>query len=97
LPIIGVNTFTSSPTTEAERPTALIRATEAEKVSQLQRLRAFQHEHEADAQRALERLKAAAGPGGNVFEALMDAVRHCSLGQITEAFFEVGGQYRRNI
>ena len=49
-----MNTFTSSQTAEPERPTALIRATEAEKVSQLQRLRAFQHEHEADAQRALE-------------------------------------------
>jgi len=45
----------------------------------------------------LQRLKEAATGGGNVFEALMSAVRHCSLGQISEAFFEVGGQYRRNV
>lgn len=97
LPIIGVNTFIASGDDEPAAPTGLMRATETEKTSQLTRLRAFQAEHATDAPQALERLKAAAAEGGNVFEALMDAVRHCSLGQITEAFFEVGGQYRRNV
>jgi methylmalonyl-CoA mutase len=97
LPIIGVNTFTAAEDAEPAAPVGLIRATEAEKTSQLRRLRAFQDEHAAQAPRALERLQAAAAEGGNVFEALMDAVRHCSLGQITNAFFEVGGQYRRNV
>jgi methylmalonyl-CoA mutase len=100
LPIIGVNTFTAPEGDDlalnAGQP-ELIRATEEEKHSQLRRLRSFQAKHAADAPPSLERLKAAAAEGGNVFEALMDAVRHCSLGQITEAFFEVGGQYRRNV
>ena len=78
-------------------PTGLIRATEREKASQLERLSRFQQQHAQNAQPALDRLKQAAAADGNVFEALMDAVRHCSLGQITDAFFEVGGQYRRNV
>jgi methylmalonyl-CoA mutase len=97
LPIIGVNTFLASEDAVVAAPTGLMRATEAEKDSQLNRLRAFQREHAEQARPALERLKAGAAGGENVFEALMDAVRHCSLGQITEAFFEVGGQYRRNV
>jgi methylmalonyl-CoA mutase len=97
LPIIGVNTFTAAVDAVPAGPTGLIRATEEEKASQLSRLRAFQLEHAEAAGPALERLKAAAAAGDNVFEALMDAVRHCSLGQITDAFFEVGGQYRRNV
>jgi methylmalonyl-CoA mutase len=74
-----------------------MRATAAEKASQLARLRAFHEAHAAEAPAALARLRDAAASGGNVFEALMDAVRSCSLGQITDAFFEVGGQYRRNV
>jgi methylmalonyl-CoA mutase len=97
LPIIGVNTFTAAADAVPAAPTGLIRATEEEKNSQLSRLRAFQSEHAAEAPLVLEQLKAAAAEGGNVFGALMDAVRHCSLGQITDAFFEVGGQYRRNV
>jgi methylmalonyl-CoA mutase len=97
LPIIGVNTFTAEHDAQAAGPLGLIRATEAEKLSQLARLQAFQQEHAQEAPAALERLKAAAAAGDNVFEVLMDAVRHCSLGQITDAFFEVGGQYRRNV
>ena len=98
LPIIGVNTFLGAPrdggpTTDLE----LARATEGEKQSQLDRLADFKTRHAADAPAALERLKQTASTGGNVFEALMEAVRHCTLGQITEAFFEVGGQYRRNV
>ena len=72
-------------------------ATEAEEQSQLDRLADFQARHAEVAPAALRRLKEAAAGGGMVFEALMEAVRHCSLGQISEAFFEVGGQYRRNV
>jgi methylmalonyl-CoA mutase len=98
LAIIGVNTFLAEPTgDEPVRRLELARGTEEEKRSQIERLADFHARHAADAPAALERLKAAAAGGGNVFDALMEAVRHCSLGQITEAFFEVGGQYRRNV
>ncbi|HEY8340919.1 MAG TPA: methylmalonyl-CoA mutase family protein, partial [Egibacteraceae bacterium] len=75
----------------------LRRATEEEKRSQIERCRAFRAAHADEAPRQLARLQEAATSGGNVFAVLMDAVRHCTLGQITEALFEVGGQYRRNI
>ncbi len=98
LPIIGVNTF-RKPDTGDGTPThvELARATEAEKESQLTRVRSFQAAHTDEATRAIARLKEAAIGGENVFAVLMDAARVCSLGQITEAFFEVGGQYRRNV
>ncbi|NUR16723.1 MAG: methylmalonyl-CoA mutase, partial [Dermatophilaceae bacterium] len=67
------------------------------KQSQLSRVRAFRSEHEVEAKAALEELKAVAIEGGNAFEVLMRAARVCSLQQVTEAFFEVGGQYRRNV
>jgi len=94
LPIIGVNTFTE----ESETPEhiELARSTEDEKQSQIARLRDFQKAHQAGSPEALESLKQTVLSGGNGFEALMEAVRHCSLGQLTDAFFEVGGQYRRN-
>ncbi|MGN6331911.1 MAG: fused isobutyryl-CoA mutase/GTPase IcmF [Motilibacteraceae bacterium] len=97
LPIVGVNTFLDPEGGEAPGPVELARATEAEKQSQLTRLRDFQRRHHEDAQVQLRRLKEAATSGGNVFDVLMDAVRVSSLGQITQAFFEVGGQYRRNV
>ncbi|WP_026926977.1 fused isobutyryl-CoA mutase/GTPase IcmF [Granulicoccus phenolivorans] len=98
LPIIGVNTFLAPHPEEAEaKPVPLARATEAEKASQLQRVRAFRAAHADAAPAALARLKEAAVGGENVFAVLMDAARVCSLQQITEAFFEVGGQYRRNV
>jgi len=97
LPIIGVNTFLGEPADHAEGGLELARATEAEKQSQLRRLTDFKTRHADEAPAALDRLKTAASTGGNVFEALMEAVRYCTLGQITEAFFEVGGQYRRNV
>ncbi len=97
LPIIGVNTFRNPNGGEDDVEVELARATEDEKVSQLQRLEDFQHRHHADAQVALKTLREAATRGGNLFDVLMDAARVCSLGQITEAFFEVGGQYRRNV
>ncbi len=75
----------------------LARATEEEKQSQLRRLAEFHERHREEAPRALARLREAAANGENVFAVLMDAARVCSLGQITQAFFEVGGQYRRNV
>ncbi|GAA0197546.1 methylmalonyl-CoA mutase family protein [Cytobacillus oceanisediminis] len=97
LPIIGVNTF-RRPESEVEAPTVeLARATEAEKQSQLDRVHAFQETHRSEAEAAIARLKKAAVEGDNVFAVLMDAARVCSLQQVTEAFFEVGGQYRRNV
>ncbi len=98
LPIIGVNTF-RKPGGDDGTPdhVELARATETEKESQLRRVHAFQKEHEQEATAALARLKEAAASGENVFGVLMDAARVCSLGQVTEAFFEVGGAYRRNV
>jgi methylmalonyl-CoA mutase len=98
LPIVGVNTFLAPPGGDGPAPgLELARATEPEKQSQLDRLADFQARHANSAPAALDRLKSTVTRGGNVFEALMDAVRCCTLGQISEAFFEVGGQYRRNI
>ncbi len=97
LPIIGVNTFLGP---ESDTPTAtveLARATDEEKQSQLRRLRDFQSRHRESAEHDLQQLQDAATQGGNVFEVLMQAVRTCSLGQISQAFFKVGGQYRRNV
>lgn len=98
LPIIGVNTFLK-PDADGATPThvELARATDAEKESQLTRVRAFQETHRDEAAAALARLKDAATSGENVFGVLMDAARVCTLGQVTEAFFEVGGAYRRNV
>ena len=98
LPIIGVNTF-RRPGGDDGTPdhVELARATDTEKESQLHRVHAFQKEHEHEATAALARLKEVAVSDGNVFAALMDAARVCTLGQVTEAFFEVGGQYRRNV
>ena len=98
LPIIGVNTF-RRPGGDDGTPdhVELARATDTEKESQLHRVHAFQKEHEQEATAALARLKEVAVSDGNVFAALMDAARVCSLGQVTEAFFEVGGAYRRNV
>jgi methylmalonyl-CoA mutase len=97
LPIIGVNTFRAPETDAAPVELELARGTEDEKQSQLARLSEFQSEHRLDAAAALQRLTAAAARDENVFAVLMDAARVCSLQQITDAFFEVGGQYRRNV
>ncbi|WP_109482842.1 fused isobutyryl-CoA mutase/GTPase IcmF [Paraburkholderia sp. C35] len=96
-PIVGVNTFLGAHAHDAPPPIALARSTEDEKQGQLKRLRAFQSSHESDAPAMLARLKQAVIDDENVFAVLMDAVRVCSLGQITHALFEVGGQYRRNM
>jgi isobutyryl-CoA mutase len=98
LPIIGVNTFRNAHADTAEHGALeLARATEEEKKSQLERVGAYQTSHRDEAHAALAALKDAAMEGRNVFAVLMDAARVCSLQQITEAFFEVGGQYRRNV
>ncbi len=97
LPIVGVNTF-RNPNEDEEPPTVdLARATEEEKKSQLDRVQKFQKEHRTEATEAIARLKEVATSDENVFAVLMDAARVCSLQQVTEAFFEVGGQYRRSV
>lgn len=96
LPIVGVNTFLSD-TPEAKMEIKLARSTEEEKQSQLARLRQFHEANAEHCEKALQKLKEAAIANENIFAELMNAVRYCSLGQITQAFFEVGGQYRRNM
>jgi methylmalonyl-CoA mutase len=95
-PIIGVNTF-RNPHGEVEKPIELARSTEEEKRSQLTRLADFNARHAAESPAMLARLQQAVIDNRNVFEVLMEAVRYCSLGQITNALFEVGGQYRRSM
>ena len=99
LPIIGVNTFLPDikDGEEGGLSLELARATEEEKRSQLERVAAFRDRYANQTEADLARLREAAVSGENVFDVLMDAVRTCSLGQITEAFFEVGGRYRRNV
>jgi methylmalonyl-CoA mutase len=96
LPIIGVNTFLN-PEPEAAAAPKLQRSSDDEKQSQLRRLADFHARHVAEAPDALARLRQAALADQNLFGVLMDAVRSCSLGQITGALYEVGGQYRRNM
>ncbi|MFC9965843.1 fused isobutyryl-CoA mutase/GTPase IcmF [Nocardia ignorata] len=97
LPIIGVNTF-RGPESEAAAPTVeLARATEDEKRSQLERVQQFRAEHAEESHRALARLAEVAHTDGNIFEVLMDAARVCTLQQVTDTFFAVGGQYRRTV
>ncbi|HEY0934109.1 MAG TPA: fused isobutyryl-CoA mutase/GTPase IcmF, partial [Trebonia sp.] len=97
LPVIGVNTFRNPHPGQAGTAVLLARATEEEKKSQLERVHRFQAEHTVEARAALQALQDTARAGGNVFAVLMEAARVCSLQQVTEAFFEVGGQYRRNV
>ena len=96
LPIIGVNTFIN-PHQEALPSPSLQRSTAEEKNSQIARLRDFQRRHADEAPAMRERLRQAVIRNENVFAVLMDAVRACSLGQISDTLFEVGGQYRRNM
>jgi methylmalonyl-CoA mutase len=96
-PIVGVNTFRNPHGDPVPESIELARSTEDEKRSQLQRLADFHARHAAEAPAMLRRLQQAVIDNRNVFEVLMDAVRVCSLGQITNALFEVGGQYRRSM
>ena len=99
LPIIGVNTFRDPDAADdhLSESIELARATEGEKQSQLNRLAEFKKRHERKAPAALQRLQKTALSGGNIFEELMETVRVCSLGQITQALYDVGGKYRRNM
>ena len=97
LPIIGVNTFRNPKGDATPQQLELARSTEEEKQSQLQRLAEFHQRHEQEAPAMLKKLQQAVIENGNVFAVLMEAVRHCSLGQISNALFEVGGQYRRSM
>ena len=96
-PIIGVNTFRNPHGGAAPEAIELARSSEAEKQSQLRRLKEFQERNAGAAPQVLERLRRTVIENGNTFEVLMDAVRSCSLGQITSTLYEVGGRYRRNM
>lgn len=99
LPIVGVNTFLPRDEAQASAPRdlQLSRATREEKDGCIERLARFHAEHAEEAPGALRRLKRAAVQGQNLFAALIEATEHCSLGQITHALYEVGGEYRRNL
>jgi methylmalonyl-CoA mutase len=98
LPLIGVNTFLAKEDVSRELHGAeLIRSTEDEKRDQVAGVRAFQSQHAAESEAALRRLQQVAASRGNVFAELMESVKVCSLGQISHALYEVGGQYRRNM
>ncbi|RLA21025.1 MAG: methylmalonyl-CoA mutase, partial [Gammaproteobacteria bacterium] len=97
LPIIGVNTFENPNADGKAKIIELARSTEEEKQSQLDRLNDFHTRHQEQSAICIEKLKRAAQNDENIFAVLMDAVQHCSLGQITDTFYEVGGQYRRNM
>ncbi|MBM4290733.1 MAG: methylmalonyl-CoA mutase [Deltaproteobacteria bacterium] len=97
LPIVGVNTFLPKEAPAGVVEVQLIRASDEEKEQQLAGLASFHARHAARAPAALARLQTAALSGANLFEELMETVKVCSLGQITEALFEVGGQYRRSV
>ncbi len=97
LAVIGVNTFRGTERPGADRPVTLSRASDEEKESQVTRVQNFRERHAQEATAALRRLRETAMSDGNVFAELMGAVRVCTLGQITDALFEVGGQYRRGM
>jgi methylmalonyl-CoA mutase len=97
LPLIGVNTFLDPDPEPTQVVQELQRSEDSEKRDQIERLQQFQRTHAADRPAALEELRAAALRGDNLFEVLMDTVRHCSLGEITDTLFLVGGKYRRNV
>jgi isobutyryl-CoA mutase len=96
-PIVGVNTFRNPNSAAAPETIELARSTDAEKQSQLKRLADFQERHAEQAPQLLERLRRTVIENGNTFEVLMEAVRGCSLGEITHTLYEVGGRYRRNM
>ncbi len=97
LPLMGVNTFLSSKGSPIERPGEVIRATEEEKKGQLDALKNYQLINEKQSTKWLKEIQRAAIGQENMFAVLMEASKYCTLGQITHALFEVGGQYRRNM
>lgn len=96
-PIIGVNTFLNKKGSPTVTPAEVIRATEEEKQLQIATLQEFQSRNSNKVQALLAQLQQTAISGGNIFESLMEACKYCSLGQISHALYEVGGQYRRNM
>jgi methylmalonyl-CoA mutase len=98
-PIIGVNTFLNedSENSEEEKEVDLIRSTKEEKEQQIHGVESFWERNEEEAEEAIEQLKEVARNNGNIFEELMETVKVASLGQISDALYEVGGQYRRNM
>ncbi|RZK79318.1 MAG: methylmalonyl-CoA mutase [Pedobacter sp.] len=96
-PIIGVNTFLNKNGSPTIVPSEVIRATEEEKEYQITTLKAFKDRNLTQTTEALKRLQTVAVQGGNIFEELMNVCKVCSLGQISKALYEVGGQYRRNM
>src|SRR5688500_2772990 len=97
LPIVGVNTFLNKRGSPTNIPNEVIRSTREEKEQQILNLKAFHKRNEHRSGEMLKRLKSVAINNGNLFEELMETVKYCSLGQITHALYEVGGQYRRNM
>ncbi|HEV7622093.1 MAG TPA: methylmalonyl-CoA mutase family protein, partial [Flavisolibacter sp.] len=97
LPLIGVNTFLSKNGSPTILPGEVIRSTKEEKEQQIQNLHSFWKRNDDKSKEALQRLKNTALENGNLFAELMETVKYCSLGQITHALYEVGGQYRRNM
>ena len=96
-PIVGVNTFLNKNGSPTIIPSEVIRATEEEKQYQISALEAFKHRNESRAPQLLKNLQKTAVADENIFESLMEACKYCSLGQISNALYEVGGQYRRNM
>ncbi len=96
-PIVGVNTFLSSKGSPTVTPNEVIRAEEHEKELQIKTIERLHNQYEKESNSQLNHLKSAAIEGKNLFEALMEVSKYCSLGQMTSALFEVGGQYRRNM
>jgi isobutyryl-CoA mutase len=96
-PIVGVNTFLSKKGSPTILPTEVIRSTTAEKEFQIATLEAFKQRHQSKSAEMLNTLQQVAIQNGNLFETLMETVKYCSLGQITQALYQVGGQYRRNM
>ena len=97
LPIVGVNTFLDPAGSPTVVPAEVIRSTDAEKRAQVDNCRLFQEYHRSDAEQALQQLQQTALTGGNLFASLMEAAKVCSLGQLSNALYTVGGQYRRNM
>jgi len=97
LPLIGVNTFLNSKGSPTIIPSEVIRSTTEEKEQQINTVEAFKKRNENIAQAKLKQLQQVAINNGNLFAELMETVKYCSLGQITNALYEVGGQYRRNM
>jgi len=97
LPIMGVNTFLSSKGSPTVIPGEVIRATEQEKEYQIEMLEQLHQTYSEESNISMEELKNASVQNRNIFEALMEATKYCSIGQITAALFDVGGQYRRNM